>query len=478
MNARTHNLARTILIAAVLVAAVAPALASPPTVQTAAGGFISVCQTAPDVTAANGGSGSTSSDEQCFNSSATAQPVLGAGAIRIGDGASAGNAGDIVMGAGAGTLPRSNDYETIDNAIAVGTQAFSSWGGISIGAGANAQSSGFSIAVGHLAGAWAGGGVAIGDGAQVGGMGNGSVAIGQGSLAGEPMVVSIGNTGSERRITNMAAGLSNTDAMNIAQFNDGAAAIASWLGGGAAYSTGLSSTFSRPTFTIQGVGYGDVASAFAAVDFDISDLYSRIATSTAGTPGPQGPAGKDGSPGPIGPQGPQGPAGTSNGTGTDPLAVHYDSSTAAAVTLQGANGTLIRNVSAGTVGTDAANVDQLREALRSANTYTDIRTTDTLIQADRYTDMRIGQINQRVDYALAAASASAQAAAAIAGSDPNNHNRVAAGFGSANGAGAWNVTYQHVTQDRAWAWNLGVTGEQGGGSSSDRQVGGGVSFSW
>jgi len=224
-----------------------------------------------------------------------------------------------------------------------------------------------------------------------------------------------------------------------------------------------------------------VASAFAAVDFDISDLYSQIATSAAGTLGPQGPAGKDGSPGPAGPQGPQGPqgpAGISGGAGADAFAVHYDGTTLAAVTLQGVNGTQIRNVTAGTAGTDAANVDQVQEALRSANSYTDIRTADTLVQANQYTDMRIGQLNQRVDYALAAASASAQAAAAIAGSDPNNHNRVAAGFGSSNGAGAWSVTYQHVTQNRAWAWNVGVTGEQGGGSSSNRQVGGGVSFSW
>jgi autotransporter adhesin len=471
-----HSPRRAALVLAVISIFTLPAVAAPPTVQTAADGLISACQTSPAVTAANGGTGTTNSDEQCFNSSTPAQPVLGAGAVQIGDGARAMNAGDIVMGAGASTLPRASDYTAVDNAIAIGTQAFASFGGIAFGPGAVAQHN--SMAFGPNSQAWASGGIAIGSGAQVGSMGTGSVAIGQDSVASGSMEVSVGDTGEERRITNMAAGLSNTDAMNIAQFNDGAAAIASWLGGGAEYSTGLSGSFSQPTFNIQGIGYRDVASAFAAVDFDISDLYSRIATPTAGTPGPQGPAGKDGSPGPAGPQGPQGPAGVSGGAGTDPLAVHYDSSTSAAVTLQGAHGTQIRNVAAGNAGTDATNVDQLQEALRSAKNYTDIRMADTLVQANQYTDIRIGQLSQRVDYALAAASASAQAAAAIAGSDPNNHNRVAAGFGSANGAGAWNVTYQHTTQSRAWAWNVGVTGEQGGGSSSDRQIGGGVSFSW
>jgi autotransporter adhesin len=467
---------RATLAIAVLSIFTVPALATPPAVQTTAGGLISACQTSPAVTAANGGTGITNTDEQCFNTATPAQPVLGAGAVQIGDGARAMNAGDIVMGAGASTLPRANDYTAVDNAIAIGTQAFASFGGIAFGPGAVAQHN--SMAFGPNSQAWASGGIAIGNGAQVGSMGMGSVAIGQDSIASGSMEVSVGDTGEERRITNMAAGLSNTDAVNIAQFNGGAAAIASWLGGGAEFSTGLSGSFSKPTFIIQGFGYSDVASAFAAVDSSITDLYGRISASTGGTPGPQGPAGKDGTPGPAGPQGPQGPAGTSGGPGADPLAVHYDSATLEAVTFQGASGTRLRNVAAGDAGTDAANVDQLQEALRSANTYTDIRSANTLVQANQYTDMRIAQFNQRVDYALAAAVASAQAAAAIAGSDPNNHNRVAAGFGSSNGTGAWNVTYQHTTQDRAWAWNVGITGEQGGGSNTDRQIGGGVSLSW
>jgi autotransporter adhesin len=366
------------------------------------------------------------------------------------------NAGDIAMGAGASTtradIPAgtpSDDYTAVENAIAIGTQAYAGWDN-SMAFGPNSQ-------------VFAPGGVAIGSGAQVGAMGGGSVALGQNSIAGGPMEVSVGAIGNERRITNVAAGYLGTDALNVGQFDSGAAALAEWIGGGAYFgleTEGGMAGNSQPTFTIQGAGYSDVASAFAAVDFDISDLYSRIATLP---PGPQGP---------TGPQGPAGP-----GTGSDPFAVHYDSVTSASVTLQGENGTQIRNVAAGTVGTDAANVDQVQEALAMAKTYTDIRSTEAVQQAvseaNAYTAGQVSRLDKRVDYALASATASSQAAAALAGSDPNNHNRVAAGFGSASGASAWNVTYQHVTDNRRWAWNVGVTSGQ-----DSPQVGGGVSLGW
>lgn len=481
MNVRTHSITPAILMAALLATIAAPALAAPPDVQTAAGGLISVCQTSPEVTGANGGSGTTTTDEQCYNSATLPQPVLGAGAIQIGDGAGATNAGDIAMGVGASTtrqnLPAGtpiDDYTAVENAIAIGTQAYAGWDN--------------SIAFGPASQVWASGGVAIGNNAQIGPMGVGSVAIGQNSVAAEPMVVSVGAVGNERRVINMAAGMWDTDAMNVGQFNQGASVFSEWMGGGAEYSSGSSGLSALPTFTIQGFGYNDVASAFAAVDFRISDLYNRISNLPAGTPGPQGPAGKDGSPGPAGPAGQAGatgatgPAGkdgtnATGGTGTDPLAVHYDSATDASVTLRGANGTRVRNLAAGMAGTDAVNVDQLQEALRSANTYTDLRSIDTLNQANAYTDMRIGQLNQRVDYALAAAASNANAAAAVAAQDPAHHNRVALSDGLSEGVNAWTFMYQHKGESGV-TWNASLTSEQGGGSSSGRQVGVGIGYSW
>jgi len=139
--------------------------------------------------------------------------------------------------------------------------------------------------------------------------------------------------------------------------------------------------------------------------------------------------------------------------------------------------TTVRNVAAGVAPTDAANVSQLDEALRSANTYTDLRSIDTLNEANAYTDMRIAGLNARIDYALAAAASNANAAAAVAAQDPAHHNRVAVSDGLASGVNAWTTMYQHVT-DAGVTWNVSLTGEQGGGSSSERQVGVGVGYSW
>jgi len=47
-----------------------------------------------------------------------------------------------------------------------------------------------------------------------------SVALGGGSIADQPNTVSVGNPGAERRITNVAPGISGTDAVNANQFNN------------------------------------------------------------------------------------------------------------------------------------------------------------------------------------------------------------------------------------------------------------------
>lgn len=438
-------------------------------VQTAAGGLISACQTAPAVTAANGGTGVTNSNEQCYDNQPIPQPVLGAGAIQIGDGAGAMNAGDIAMGVGANTtralIPAgtpSGDYTAVENAIAIGTQAYAGWDN--------------SIAFGPASQAWAAGGVAIGSNAQVGAMGIGSVAIGQGSIAGGPMEVSVGDIGKERRITNVAAGFLGTDALNVGQFDGGAVAIAGWIGGGAYFgleTQGGIAGSSQPTFTIQGIGYNDVASAFSAVDFRISDLYNRISNLSAG---PQGPDG---------------------GGGTDGLVVRYDGADAQTATLSGKDGTRLRNLAAGIDATDASTLGQVRagdaatlatanrytdeqtmQALASAKAYTDLRSHETLQQANAYTDMRLGRVNQRIDYALAAGMAGSQAAAALAGSNPANRNRVAMGFGHAGGVQAWNVTYQHVNEGGNVSWNVGGGGGSGMSGSDAKQIGVGVAFGW
>jgi len=58
---------------------------------------------------------------------------------------------------------------------------------------------------------------AIGYGAKVGANGKNSVAIGANSVADAPNTVSFGSPGNERRLTNVANGVNNTDAANYGQ---------------------------------------------------------------------------------------------------------------------------------------------------------------------------------------------------------------------------------------------------------------------
>ena len=77
---------------------------------------------------------------------------------------------------------------------------------------------------GHAAQAIGNGSVAIGGGAKA--SAPNSVAIGEGSVADLSDTVSVGSSGSERRITNVAAGQASTDAVNMQQFQGGMSDLA------------------------------------------------------------------------------------------------------------------------------------------------------------------------------------------------------------------------------------------------------------
>ena len=146
-----------------------------------------------------------------------------AGAIQMGSGAT--------VGAGA------------TNAVAIGNNANAqSSGGVAIGDGATAVQAN-SVAIGR--GAVAQSSVAVGTGAQALGtnttalgdnatatgnhavaVGNSAVAshtnavaLGNGSVTSAANTVSVGSAGNERRITNVAAGVDSTDAVNVSQLN-------------------------------------------------------------------------------------------------------------------------------------------------------------------------------------------------------------------------------------------------------------------
>lgn len=115
------------------------------------------------------------------------------------------------------------------------TDAASATGVHSVAAGANAVATGAdSVAMGSGAQASADNSVALGQNAVVTGtgsvaMGSGAqasasdaVALGQNSVADRANTVSVGAAGSERQITNVAAGTQSTDAVNVNQLNQSA----------------------------------------------------------------------------------------------------------------------------------------------------------------------------------------------------------------------------------------------------------------
>jgi autotransporter adhesin len=60
---------------------------------------------------------------------------------------------------------------------------------------------------------------ALGNGAVVRAAARNAVALGDGSIATEANTVSVGRAGAERRITNVAAGVAPTDAVNVGQLD-------------------------------------------------------------------------------------------------------------------------------------------------------------------------------------------------------------------------------------------------------------------
>src|SRR5262249_9156227 len=68
-------------------------------------------------------------------------------------------------------------------------------------------------------------GTALGSNSLVQAAAFNSVALGQGSIATQPQTVSVGIPGGERRITNVAPGIFNTDAVNVTQLTTAVAGL-------------------------------------------------------------------------------------------------------------------------------------------------------------------------------------------------------------------------------------------------------------
>jgi hypothetical protein len=117
----------------------------------------------------------------------------------------------------------SNAQATDTNTTAVGFRALASQAG-SVAIGYNARATGDpTVAIGNNALASGNDSVAMGTGAQA--TANNSVALGANSVADQASTVSVGAPGSERRITNVAAGVNPTDAVNVSQLNQVASQV-------------------------------------------------------------------------------------------------------------------------------------------------------------------------------------------------------------------------------------------------------------
>lgn len=174
------------------------------------------------------------------------------------------------------------------DSTAIGTYAYIGEG--SIGAGAlGAYASVGANAVGATAiGYWA----SVGDGAtnaqafgtNARASGIGSVALGSGSVASEDNIISVGDVGAERRITNIEAGIALTDAVNVGQLkavDDFAVKYDKDLNGNPDYTsiTLGSSVADAPPVVIKNVRAGTVsASSNEAVNG--AQLY-ELATSSS-----------------------------------------------------------------------------------------------------------------------------------------------------------------------------------------------------
>jgi len=133
----------------------------------------------------------------------------GASSIALGDNTTAGAGASVAIGV--------NTYAAGTSSVAMGIDA-QAYGKSSVALGDSAIAAGSSAsAIGDSASASGDHSAALGQFANASGAN--SVAIGSNSVADEDNIVSVGSSGNERRVTNVAAGVKDTDAVNVGQLN-------------------------------------------------------------------------------------------------------------------------------------------------------------------------------------------------------------------------------------------------------------------
>ncbi|WP_429576517.1 YadA-like family protein [Paraburkholderia sp. UCT70] len=172
--------------------------------------------------------------------------------------------------------------------MAMGAYA-NSTGNYSVAMGLLADSAGDnSVALGHGASASAANSVALGSGStttadlSAAAYNPGTTAL-SGTASGE---VSMGSSGSERRVTNVAAGSAATDAVNVSQLQSEAAksnsigaSAAAALGGDAVYNS-TTGAISAPSYSVGGTTVSNIGDAITNIDSRTTLNTTNIATNT------------------------------------------------------------------------------------------------------------------------------------------------------------------------------------------------------
>ncbi|WP_312709007.1 YadA-like family protein [Stenotrophomonas sp.] len=378
----------------------------------------------------------------------------------------------------------SSPYLAVNSTAAAATAAGAE--ALALGPQASAAGAG-SVAVGNGASASADNSVALGSGAvaSVGAQSGYTGAYGQAGASNSAGEVSVGSTGSERKVTHVADGSDTYDAVNVGQLNNGvnyaidqskaytdqkiqnitnvagsfrannsnnladpaATGANSAAGGAGSLAAGANST---------ALGNGAQAQADNAVALGAGSVADRANTVSVGAAGAERQVVNvaDGS------------------AATDAVNVRqlqasqqgnirYDTTTNGAtnynsVTLGSTSSgpTTVRNVAAGTAGTDAVNVDQLKSGM-----------AQTLDWSKAYTDERMGGFERnlrKTDSRASAGVASAMATASLPQPSEAGRNMASFAAGSYNGESGVAVGISGVSEGGRWIYKFsGSTNSRG-----------------
>ena len=154
-----------------------------------------------------------------------------------------------------------------ENAIALGKLSNASKvNSIALGSDSNASGDN-SVALGENS--FVGGKNSLALGSQSNANGNNAVALGAGSVAQQDNTVSVGNSTTQRKITNMAAGIiqpDSTEAINGSQLHALSASVAFRLGGGAGVNG--DGSVNAPSYKLKSGTYNNVGDALLGIDND------------------------------------------------------------------------------------------------------------------------------------------------------------------------------------------------------------------